>query len=246
MGLSNHLLYYSQWFKSICQIYTLNSSAKDIREVIMERHGLERVLIRNQFYWENYKYLALAAILLLINLLLLVGFICYQRITWPKPKYFATTPDGRPIPVIRLDISYYDDPTVVLDWAKKAVETIYSLDYVTWRKTLQDVEEYFTPKGYQDFLKALKVSTNLDAIKARHQVVSATITATPKLIRQGQLSDDVPYSWDLQMPVTIIYQNSENEVIKQDGTVLMRIERASLLRHKEGIAIAQLVLQAQL
>ena len=211
----------------------------------MERHGLERVLVRNQFYWDNYKYLALTAIFLLLNLLLLAGFISYQRITWPKPKYFATTPDGRPIPVIRLDIPYYDDATPVLNWAKKAVGAIYSLDYVTWRKTLQDVEEYFTPEGYQEFLKALKASTNLEAVKTKRQIVSPTINAPPKLIRQGQLMDGVPYSWDVQTPVTITYQNSADEVILQHGTILMRIERASLLRHKEGVAIAQLVLQAQ-
>jgi len=211
----------------------------------MERHGLQRVLIRNQFYWDNYKYLALAAFFLFLNLLFLAGFISYQRITWPKPKYFATFPDGRPISVVRLDVPYYDDPAPILNWAKKAVEAIYSMDYVTWRKTLQDVESYFTPKGYQDFLIALKESTNLEAVKTKHQIVSPTITAPPKLIRQGQLSEDVPYSWDLQMPVTITYQNSVDEIIKQDGIILMQIERASLLRHKEGIAIAQLVLQEQ-
>jgi intracellular multiplication protein IcmL len=212
---------------------------------MMERYGLERVLIRNQFYWDNYKYLALATVFLLINLLLLMGFIGYQRMTWPTPKYFATFPDGRPIPVVRLNLAYYNDPITVLNWAKKAVETIYSLDYVTWRETLQDVEGYFTPEGYQAFLTALKISTNLDAIKAKQQVVSATVTALPTLIRQGQLNPNLPYSWDIQMPVTVIYQNSADEVINQNGTILMQVERASLLRHKEGIAIAQLVLQAK-
>ncbi|HXH55170.1 MAG TPA: DotI/IcmL/TraM family protein, partial [Gammaproteobacteria bacterium] len=80
-------------------------------------------------------------------------------------------------------------------------------------------------------------------IKAKRQVVSALVTAAPKLNRQGQLSADVPYSWDLQMPLTIVYQNSEGEVIQQKGMVLMRVERASLLRYKEGLAIAQLVFQ---
>jgi hypothetical protein len=209
----------------------------------MEGHGLQRVLIRNQFYWENYKYLALAAVFLFLNLLLLAGFIGYQRITWPKPKYFATLPDGRPIPVVRLDIPYYDDAAPVLNWAKKAVEAVYLLDFVTWRKTLQDAEEYFTPKGYQDFLIALKNSTNLEAIKTKHQIVSPTFTGPPKLLRQGQLSYDMPYSWDIQIPVTITYQNSADEVITQDGIISMQIERASLLRHKEGLAVAQLVLQ---
>jgi intracellular multiplication protein IcmL len=209
----------------------------------MERHGLEHVLARNQFYWENYRRLSMAFVLLLLLILVLSGFVFYQRVAWPTPKYFATTPDGRPIPIVRLDEPLYQDASVVLNWASHAVLGIYALDYVTWRYTLQSIDGYFTPKGYQDFLSALKVSTNLEAIKANRQVVSALITAPPKLNRAGQLSVDVPYSWDIEMAVTIVYQNSENEVIQQKGTILMRIERASLLRYKEGLAIAQLVLQ---
>lgn len=209
----------------------------------MERHGLERVLARNQFYWENYRRLSVIFFLLLLLVIVLSGFVFYQRVAWPKPKYFAATPDGRPIAVVRLDVPLYEDVNVVLDWGAHAVTAIYSLDYVTWRYTLQSIDRYFTPKGYQDFLAALKVSTNLEAIKAKRQVVSATITAAPKLNRAGQLSADVPYSWDLQMPVTVTYQNSENEIIQQKGGVLMRVERASLLRYKEGLAIAQLVFQ---
>lgn len=212
---------------------------------MMERHGLERVLIRNQFYWNNYRYLGLNIVLLLLLIFLLIGFALYQRAIWPKPKYFATTPNGRPILVVRLDEALYSDPTFVLKWAVEAVNAIYSLDYVTWRTVLQNAATYFTPKGYQDFLAALKASTNLEAVKEKRQVVSIVVTGDPTLVRQGQESSDLPYSWDLQMPVTVTYQNSENEVITQIGTILMSIERTSLLRHREGIAISQLVLQAQ-
>lgn len=209
----------------------------------MERHGLEHVLARNQFYWQNYRRLSMIFVLLLLLVFILSGFIFYQRVAWPKPKYFATTPDGRPIPVVRLDQPLYQDANFILNWGSRAVLTIYALDYVTWRYTLQSIDGYFTPKGYQDFLVALKVSTNLESIKGNRQVVSASIMAPPKLNREGQLSVDVPYSWDLEMPVTIIYQNSESEVIQQKGMILMRVERASLLRYKEGLAIAQLVFQ---
>lgn len=211
----------------------------------MGTQGLEGVLKRNQFYYQNYRLLRGVVVLLLLLLLSLLTFVFYQKSVWPKPKYFATTPDGVPIPVIRLDLPLYEDPTVVLNWVARSVVSIYSLDYVTWRKTLQDADVYFTPSGYQAFLNALKASTNLEAVKAKRQVVSAEITGAPQLRRQGQLSPTVPYSWDISMPVTLTYQNSENEVIKQVGTILVQVERTSLLRYKEGIAIAQLVLQTQ-
>ncbi len=210
----------------------------------MERHGVERVFIRNQYYRRNYRRLALGLALLLFNIVALSGLIFYQQIIWPKPKYFATTPDGRPIPVIRLDQALYEDPALVLQWTVDAIKAIYALDFVTWRKTLQDAEVFFTPTGYQDFLIALKASTNLEAIKSNRQVVSIEITAPPTLNRQGQLNPGVPYSWSLQMPAVVTYQNSSQNIIQQIGTILVVVERASFLRHAEGLAIQQLVFQA--
>lgn len=211
---------------------------------MMSRHGLERILLRNQFYWENYRLTALTCAMLLLIILSCLGIIYYQRVIWPKPQYFATTPSGIPIPIVRLDEPYYQDSTAIIEWAKNAITNIYSMDYITWRQALQTAEIYFTPKGYQDFLVALKASTNLEAIKAKRQVVSVSVTGAPQVTRSGQLSSNLPYSWDVQMPVTVTYQNSADEIIKQNATVLMLIERESLLRYKDGIAIEQLVLQA--
>lgn len=210
-------------------------------EANIDHHGLERILRRNLFYWVNYRTIGLCVVLLLLLNVVLFGFIIYQRMAWPKPKYFATTADGRPIPIVNLALPYYSDPNVVLDWAVRAVQEIYSMDYVTWRKVLQDAEVYFTPKGYQDFLIALKQSTNLNAVKADKYIVSVAITGKPILTGQGQKNPNVPYSWSMQIPVTVTYQNSENKVNTQIGYMQMDVERTSLLRHDEGIAIAQLV-----
>lgn len=206
--------------------------------------GLEHVLKRNQFYWENYRRMGLVFLFLILNTLGLFGFILYQQSTFSTPKYIGTTPDGIPIPIIPLNYPY--QPTdFVLAWAVKAVKQIYSLDFVTWRKSIQDAEVYFTPKGYFDFMIALKESSNIQALIQRKQVVSASITSNPQLLRQGQIQSDLPYSWDLQIPVTVTYQNSNDEVITQVGVINMRVERESTLRHPEGLAIAQLVLVAK-
>jgi intracellular multiplication protein IcmL len=206
-----------------------------------ESQGVESVIHRNLFYWNSYRYMALAVTLLILLNILLLGFIIYQRVTWPTPKYFATTQDGRPLPVVNLALPYYTDTKVIIDWAIQAIQEIYTLDYVTWRKVLQDAEAFFTPKGYRDFLAALKESTNLNAVKADKYVVSVAVTGPSVLSRQGQRSSDVPYSWSLQIPVKVTYQNSANKINTQVGFMQIDIERASLLRYREGIAIAQLV-----
>ncbi len=210
----------------------------------METHGLERILKRNQFYWDNYCHIALVVVFQLILIVVLVGFVFYQRVAWPTPKYFATTPDGRLLPIIRLDKPVYTDPKLVSDWAVKAVIDTYSMDFVTWRQRLQDAQQYFTLGGYREFIQALKASTNLEAIKEMRQVVSIDIEEEPILSREGQVNQNLPYSWDFRIPVLITYENARDLVIKQKGVVLIRVERASFRTYTKGLAIKQLVLQA--
>lgn len=208
----------------------------------MAKQGAEAVLVRNQFYWENYQKIATVVVLLCLINLLLLGLIIYLHKTPPTPKYFATTPDGVPIQIVPLN-QPYQKPEFVLDWAKKAVIDIYGLDFVNYRKTLQDDSIYFTWRGHAEFLTAFKASNNLEAVKEKKQVVSLDITGPGKINYAGQRSPEKAYSWELTLPATLTYQNSENEVIKQKGNILMTVERDSTLRHPDGIAISQLVFE---
>jgi intracellular multiplication protein IcmL len=207
-------------------------------------HGVERVLMRNLFYEQAYRRLCMAVFLLVVAILLLICLITYQRVAWPKPVYFATHADARPLAVVRLDQPYYEDPNTVVQWTVEAVLAIYSMDYVTWRQSLQNAADYFLPEGYQAFISALKASTNLEAVKAKRQVVSARVVGPATVVRAGQVEEGLPYSWDLKIPLLVVYQNSENEIIQQSGTVFARVERVSLLRYKDGLALSQLILQA--
>jgi intracellular multiplication protein IcmL len=210
----------------------------------VEKKGLERIFVRNYFYWESTRRLELAIFLLFFLLLALNGFYYYLESTEPAPQYFPTTADGRPIRPMPLDLSLH--PTnYVVTWAENAILNIYSLDFVNYRQTLQDAQVYFTLKGYLEFKQAYSASNNLEAVRQKRQVVSARITGPTQVLNEGIFEEGTPYSWNLDVPVEVIYQNSENEVITQVGRILMRVQRASLLVHPEGLAIAQLILQAE-
>ncbi len=206
--------------------------------------ALEKVLHRNLFYQERYRTLCVMLVAALGVLGLLLGFVVLQRLDQVKPQYIPTTSEGYPIRAISLDQPLYQDPQAVIHWASQAVLEIYAMDYVNWRRSLQRAADYFLPLGYQAFLQALKASTNLEAVKAKKQVVSATLTGVPTIVRQGQLTPNTPYSWDLQMPILVVYENSENEQIHQVGTVYAKVERASLRRYEAGLALAQLIMEA--
>lgn len=209
----------------------------------MPKQGIEHVVLRNQFYYQHYRLMALNVFILFLTMLGLLGFAVYQRYTPPHPEYFATTPDGRPIPIIPLNIPLYK-PDFVLDWAKSAVVATYSLDFVSYRQSLQEAQIYFTWKGHHDFLEALRVSNNLEAIKNRRQVVTAEIRGPGQVLQEG-LNSDGTYFWSLTIPVTFIYENSNSEIIRQNGTTALVVQRDSLLRHPDGIAIEQLVFREE-
>lgn len=208
-----------------------------------KKQGLEHIVERNLFYFQNYRLLAFSLFLMFLLALGLMGFVIYQRMTPPPPVYFATTPDGRPIPIIPLNEKLHP-ADFVLEWAKKAVIATYSLDFVSYRQSLQQAEVYFTWQGHMDFMEAYRISNNLDAIRVRKQVVSAEIRGPGQVTNEGLNSEGI-YTWGLTIPVTFIYQNSEGEVIRQIGRTVLKIERDSLLRHPDGLAIAQLVFNAE-
>jgi hypothetical protein len=213
--------------------------------ISVSARGLEHVLNRNAFYQQRCRELSVVLVLLLSVILFLLGLLVYAQVIAARPRYFATTPDARPIAVVRLDEPLYADPNAVIQWTSQAVLDLYSLDYVTWRRSLQNAADYFIPEGYKAFMQALKASTNLEAVKAKRQVVSASITGPVTIVRQGQLNPQAPYSWDLNIPLLVVYQNSEGEMLKQKGSVFAQVQRTSLLRYEAGIALTQLILQAE-
>jgi intracellular multiplication protein IcmL len=66
----------------------------DIFEVIKSRHN---------YYRDNYRRLVVVLIVLLAINGILIGVICYQFATMPDPECFATTADGRIIPILPLN-----------------------------------------------------------------------------------------------------------------------------------------------
>lgn len=204
--------------------------------------ALELVVLRNNFYRDNYRRLMLVCLglICLTGALMYWGF--YERSNQPLPQYFATTYDGKLIPIIPLS-----EPSLtqnsLLQWATDSAQACYTFNFVNFRKALQDIRIYFTKTGYQYFLKALKDSNNLDAIQTKQLVVSATPTGAPVILKQGILTDGSTggvYSWTVQLPMQLEYRSS-TERFGQKIVLTMVITRVSTLESPKGVAIASFV-----
>lgn len=208
----------------------------------MTSEGAKLVGLRNEFYKDNYrKTLVILAVSMLINLALVSGLVCLL-LNPPKPKYFATSINGRITPIVPLNQPNQSD-SAVLQWASQAAVSTFTYSFVNYREELQAASEFFTPQGWREFLRALSASNNLEAVRTKRLVVSAVLTQAPVILDKGIMTRGT-YSWRIQMPVVVTYQ-SASEFSQQRNIVTMLVTRVSTLNTPRGIGISQFVVSPQ-
>ena len=203
----------------------------------MAESAARAVTLRNEFYRDSYRRVMMALMLsLLINFGL--GSLLFFMITNPpKPKYFATSINGRITPLSALDKPNQSD-SAVLQWANQAAVASYTYNFVNYRSELQAASVFFTPKGWRQFLESIKASRNLEAVKDKKLVVSAVATQAPVILAKDVINGR--YSWRVQMPMTVTFQ-SASERTQENYIVTMLITRISTLNSPRGIGISQFV-----
>ena len=153
-------------------------------------------------------------------------------------KYFATSINGRITPLYPLDEPNQSD-SAVLQWANQAAIASFTYNFVNYRSERQAASGFFTAEGWEQFLTALKLSNNLDAVKDKKMIVSAVATQAPVILKKGVMLND-RYEWKVQMPILVTYQ-SASEFSQQSNIVTMLITRVSTLNSPRGIGISQFI-----
>ncbi len=202
--------------------------------------ALEQVLVRNNFYRDNYRRLMVCCLMMLCIIALLIVWEFYERANRPGPQYFATTSDGKLIALTPLSQPNLST-NALLQWATEAATSAYTFNFVNYRKALQDVRIYFTATGYQNFLKALQDSSNLQAVQTKKLVVSSVPTGAPIILKEGLTADGV-YAWQVQLPMLLTYQ-SASEQYRQNIILTMLISRVPTLDSPKGVGIASFVVR---
>lgn len=203
----------------------------------MKEDALQVVKLRNEFYRDNYRKVVAALLLSFIIVLILAGSLFYIVTNPPAPRYFATSNDGRIVPLIPFDRPNLTNATI-LEWANTAATATYSYNFVNYRQALQQAADYFTTEGRQMFFNAVKSSNNLQAVIAKKLIVSAVATGVPVVLEQGVMLGR--YTWKVQIPMLITFQ-SASQFSQQSVTVTMLIVRVSPLVSPRGIGIAQFI-----
>lgn len=197
----------------------------------MTNDALQTVNLRNNFYRDNYRKVVTVLLVLALALCALLAVVYYLISHPPKPTYFATTSDGRIIPLVPLNEPHVDK-TALLQFASEAAMNAYTFDFINYRKNLQDSQQYFTDHGWQGFIK--DIQTNLEAVKQKQLIVQAVPGGAPVIVQQGLIG--YTYAWKVQMPLLVTYTSS-SQTFNNSLIVTMLITRVSTLDTPRGILV---------
>ena len=198
----------------------------ELKQQVVENFELAR--LRNNFYRDSYRRLIVVLLLFIILILVAVVMIYQMYTTRPEPRYFATNTLGRIVPLVPLNVPG-NSKEEILEWAQRAVSSAFTFNYVQFRHQLESSKNtYFTEKGGDDYINALKNSNDLVSVTQGKLIVTASPTAIPTILKQGVVYSGRAqgrYAWDIKIPVQVTYQNL---TIKRnlDLEVSMRIIRS--------------------
>ena len=203
----------------------------------MAEDALTKVAIRNSFYRDGQlKLLVILLVSMAANLLLAFTLI-YMITHPPAPKYFATSINGRITPLYALDEPNQSDSSILL-WAKQTAIAAYTYNFVNYRTEIQSSSGFFTGDGWTNFQKALQGANTIDLVTARKMSVSAVATGDPTIVQKGLVNG--VYSWQVQMPILVTYQNA-NLFSQSNNVVTMIISRVSTLNAPRGVGVSSFV-----
>lgn len=200
-----------------------------------DESALVLVSKRNEFYRDSYrKVLGAFMLSLLVNAgLILLNF--YQFTHRPAPRYFATTQDGRMIPLYSFRDPVLTNP-ILLQWVQRAIIASYTYNFLTYREQLMQASVFFTPEGWNSFMSALKSSRNLDTVIAKKLSTTAVATGAPVILNERVINGS--FTWQIQMPILVTYE-SGTQKIQRAYNVVVLVQRVSTLESTKGVAITQ-------
>ncbi len=199
--------------------------------------GLATVLLRNQFYRENWRSTTIVIPILALALLASVATTIYTATRQPETRYFAVDAKGALIPMAPLNRPYVKQEDL-LNWVSKAVVAAYTHDAQNYQSQLQSAAEYFTTEGFDEFIRSMQSSGTLDAIKRNVLISSAVLQGAPVIVAEGETAG--VYLWKIRVPVLVSYRSSTKGDDKKRMVTLV-VARRSTYENPYGLGISQFV-----
>lgn len=202
--------------------------------------GLGAVLMRNEFYRDGYRVLQSVAVMQAITIVVMIFVMLYVvHINQPDYRYFATTEDGRLIPMVPLSEPNLSTPAIT-SWAAQAATEVMTFGFHDYKQRLQESSKNFTKTGWAGFERALAQSQILASIEKQLQVLTSVPTAAPVVMEEGVVNGR--YQWRIQVPINTRYKSAAAEK-NENRIITMLVVRVPRLESPNGIGIEQWIAQ---
>lgn len=213
-----------------------SKSGADSKPESKDLSGLARTVLRNEFYRDGYR---LALRVSVVQSFIIIGLIAAMffviHVHQPENRYFATTEDGRLIPMVQLNQPNLSNPAL-MSWAAQATTEIMTFGFNDFRRRLQESSRFFTRRGWESFSGALKSARILESIEANSQVVTAAPSGAPILRSEGVVNGQ--YQWIIEVPMVLSYQSGAKKRADY-WLVTLVVVRVPRLESPNGVGIAQ-------
>ena len=213
--------------------------SNDAPEAVAEdATGLGKVVIRNEFYRDGYRSLLRLSLLQgLVILGLLGGMYFVIQVHQPENRYFATTEDGRLVPMVALNEPNLSTPAL-MSWVAQAATEVMTFGFNDYRRRLQESSRNYTRRGWESFTGALQRSRIIEMVEANQQVVTAAPQGAPIVVSEGLVAGR--YQWEVQLPLVLTYQSgARTRTDKLLVTIV--VVRVPRLESPNGVGIEQWV-----
>lgn len=204
--------------------------------------GLGRIVMRNEFYRDGYRNLLRLNLVMggvILGLIACMFFVI--KVHQPENRYFATTEDGRIIPMVALSQPNLSTPAL-MSWVAQSTTEVMTFGFNDYRRRLQEASRNFTRTGWESFTSALQKSRIIEMVDANQQVVTAAPQGAPILQSESLVAGR--YQWIVQLPMVITYQSGART--KSDSLlVTVVVVRVPRLESPNGVGIEQWIAVAR-
>ncbi len=218
-------------------------SAENTEEnAVEETSGLGSVVIRNEFYRDGYRSLLRLSLILGLIIIGLLGAMYFViQVHQPENRYFATTEDGRLVPMVPLNEPNLSTPAM-MSWVAQASTEVMTFGFNDYRRRLQEASRNFTRRGWDSFTQALQRSRIVEMVEANQQVVTAAPQGAPIIRSEGLVAGR--YQWTIELPLVLTYQSGSKK--RSDALlVTLVVVRVPRLESSNGVGIEQWVAVAR-
>jgi hypothetical protein len=180
--------------------------------------------------------------LLILGIGINIYFIQVMRWDQSRPTYFMTDRFGVSLAKYPLNEAVYTKEQIE-QWTALKLNTLFSINFATHEKILNEAANYFNPQGYTQYITAVRKSRILDALDAHKYVSVIEINSPLSVLKTIFVDRGQTFAWVLQGKYKISYFNDKNIknpfVQELDMTILVRRESFSL--YEDGISIMTII-----